>query len=102
MAGAFLDSDLAAMFDEGDFAVAAVWTPAAGGAGTPGSVVYDAPGMQVLDDVMSRDITVRYRTAVWPSVKEKDQVLVGSTTYKVRQVMPLDDGLVAQASLYRN
>lgn len=77
---------------------AASWAPQAGPA-VAQDVFFDAPGGDVLDGVFSRDYSVRYRTAIWPSVRESDVVIVNGTTYRVRDVEVLDDGQTARAYL---
>ena len=77
---------------------AATWT-ASGGSAVPGEVFFDAPGSEVIDGVFSTEPSVRFRVADWPNVREGSAVTIGSTTYKVRDVQPLDDGLLARAFL---
>lgn len=101
MPGSFLTEDLAAMFDAAEFGVAATWTPAVGGSPTPATVIYNAPGASILQDLTSTEPSVMYPTATWPSMQERDTVVIGSTTYIVRQVMPAADGAVATAMLRR-
>lgn len=101
MPGAFLADDLATMFAVDEFGTSASWTPEAGGTPTVATVIFDAPGSLILDDVMSAEPSVLYRVADWPTVRERDTVVLGATTYKVRQVMPLSDGAIARALLRR-
>lgn len=98
MPGSFLVDDLAVMFDGGDFAVAAVWTPAVG-APVTAQVLFDQPGTTILDGVVSTEPSVRFRTADWGGIAERDTIVLGTDTYRVQRLMALDDGATARAML---
>jgi hypothetical protein len=66
--------------------------------GTPAHVMFDAPGATVIDGVYSADYSVVYRVSDWPSVREGDTIVVG-TSYKVRELLALTDGLLSRAFL---
>lgn len=78
---------------------AASWT-AAGGAAVAGLVIFDAPGFEPLEGVASVDYSVLYRVSDWATVREGDTITVG-TAYRVREVTPVDDGLLARAFITR-
>lgn len=98
MAGGFLADDLAAMFDGEEFAVQATWTSALG-ASTSALVLFDRPGTTVLDEIVATEPSVRFRTADWPGIRERDQIVLDSDTYRVQRVTALDDGATSRAML---
>ena len=93
-----IEQDLAAMFT--DLAVQAVLTPYGGGTAIAAPVFFDAAGA-VLGDVITFDPTVVVQRTSWPAVKVNDQVVTGGVTYKVRTVLPENDGATLTVALVR-
>jgi hypothetical protein len=100
MPGAFL-SDLAPFFAASEFGTSATWTAVATGTPVAGTVLFDAPGADVLADVTAIDYVVTYRVDQWASVRSGDTITISAVAYKVREVMPIDDGLIAKALVKR-
>ena len=98
MPGAFL-SDLAPFFDVAEFGTSATWTAVATGTPVAGAVLFDAPGATVLEDVTAIDYIVTFRVDQWASVRSGDTITIGAVAYKVRGVLPVDDGLMAKAAI---
>ena len=78
---------------------AASWTPQGGGTATPADVIFDAPGTTILDDVVSTEPSVRFRSVDWAGIHERDTVAIGVDKYRVQRVTPLDDGATSRAML---
>lgn len=90
--------DLTPFFDPGE-AQAATWTPAVGSP-VAGHVWFGRPDAAVLDDLHASDPSITYRVSQWPTVRDGDQVLIGTTNYRVRGApLRIDDGLLARAFL---
>lgn len=94
----FTDVDFG--FDVDEFGSAATWRDPTGPA-VEAVVLFDAPGALVADDVVTTDYSVLYRVELWPTVRPADVIEVGSTVYRVTQVMQIDDGALARAMLAR-
>lgn len=78
---------------------AATWTAQAGGSPVAADVIFDAPGTTVLDEIVATEPSVRFRTADWPTIRERDTVTLGAVVYRVQRVMALDDGATSRAML---
>lgn len=92
-----LDASWSAFQLSGDV-VEATWTPA-GGSPVPGSVIFDAPGQDMLNGIISTNRVATYRVAQWPTVKQGDTITIGAKAYRCEAPMPVDDGLVARVDL---
>ncbi len=84
----------------GDFGVAATRTPAAGGSAQDGTVIFDQPG-SVVDgmDVIATEPLALMASTQWPTLAAGDLLTIGAHGYRVRQVLPLDDGATKRAVL---
>lgn len=100
MPGSFL-LDLAPFFDAAEFGTSATWTAVATGTPVAGTVLFDAPGANVLEYGTAIDYVVTYRVDQWATVRTGDTITVNAVPYKVREVMPIDDGLIAKALVKR-
>jgi hypothetical protein len=85
-----------------DFSATATYTPAGGGTAQPGSVIFDAPG-SVVDgmDVIASEPLATLPAAQWPDLSPGAHLAIGAAVYKVRQVLPVDDGAFKRAVLAR-
>jgi len=94
--------DLSAFFGIADFAVAASWTPAAGGASQHAQVLRDAPDEEWLAGaVQSREVAITYRATQLVGLKTGESITVDGVAYTVREVAALDDGAVMRATLIK-
>lgn len=92
--------DIGAFFNEMEFAVQAVFTPAGGGAPVFASVIFNAQTNQVFgDDVLSDDYTIIYPASALQGVKAGDYGTVAGTRYRVRDVRLKADGQLVEAKL---
>lgn len=67
---------------------------------TSGKVILDQPDQIIVNgDVISTGYTVTFRSSLFPSLKFDDAMTVDGTSYKVREVMKLDDGAFSKAVL---
>lgn len=83
------DEDLAAFFDEADFAVPAEWRSAGTGAPAEVSVVFDdghAASPQVGVPADSREITARCLASAIVGAAQGDTLTVAGVIYRVRDV----------------
>ncbi|MCA3180989.1 MAG: hypothetical protein O9345_16065 [Burkholderiaceae bacterium] len=95
-------TDVDPFFDVAEFGSAATWQrKQPGAAAVAGVVIIDAPGQLLLEGIASTEWSALYRVAQWPSVAAGDRVTVGTTIYEAREVLALDDGLLARAMLRR-
>jgi hypothetical protein len=94
-------TDVSMFFAETEFGTAATWTAVATGTPVSGVVLFDAPGAGVLDDITAIDYIVTYRVSQWAAVKPGDTITISAVAYKVREVLPIDDGLIAKAAVKR-
>jgi hypothetical protein len=65
-------------------------------------VLFDAPGsVTQLGDVgvIVTDPTITYPASVLAELEDGDDIEVGGAQYSVREILPLDDGLLMQARL---
>lgn len=95
-------ADLSFFYDE--FAVQAVYTPRAGGAGKPGKVLFDQPGVSLINgEVQAIDLGIRYPASTFPVVRKDDLFAIGGVTYKARaDHQPTEDGAEFTVSLKRS
>lgn len=84
----------------GPGAVDCMLTAAAGGSGQTARGFFDAPGT-VVDGVLLTDPALRVPAATWPAAREGDTVVIAAATFKVREVVPLDDGAEKRLELKR-
>ena len=89
-----------AAFERAGMTKAAVWTNPVGSSVTT-SVMFDAPGSVVLNDVLSTDYVATFRADAWPSVRPGDAVSVAGAAYRVREVLAVGDALLSRATLVR-
>jgi hypothetical protein len=88
-----------------DFAVAATWTPSAGGAQQSAAVIFDTPDELLLANagqytgVMSTEYAMLLNATDFPLLKTGETVNVAGANYKVREARLLDDGKVKLVSL---
>lgn len=85
------DDDIAAFFDEGDFAVPAEWRAAGTGAPVMVSVIFDdghAASPQVGVPADSREISARCLTSAIAAAAQGDTLTVGGVIYRVRDPRP--------------
>lgn len=87
-----------AVFELAGDTVEATWTPA-GGPAVTGSVMLDAPSLDVFSEVRSSGRSAVYRVSEWGSVKRGDSIKIGAVTYKADEPTFLEDGLVARVGL---
>lgn len=79
----------------------ATWSPLIG-ASVAADVIFDAPGVAVLDAVSVTDPSVRFRASDLPGLLADSRgrlVVAGRGTFNVHRAEPLDDGLTARAWL---
>jgi hypothetical protein len=88
-------------FERAGMLTAAQWENPIGATVTA-NVMFDAPGALVGDGIVSTDYTIAYRVSDFPTLREQDRVMVGAKLYRVREMMPQGDGLIARAMLVEN
>lgn len=104
--------DLSPFFATAGFAITASRTPAGGGSAQPGSAIMDEPGVVLDEGVVSDSPSALIAATQWVSVAQGDTITVSSGdltpalahlagTYKVRQIMPEDDGATRRLILAR-
>ena len=92
--------DISAFFNQSEFAVQAVFTPAGGGAQVSASVLFNAQTNQIFgDDVLTDDYTIVYPVNALPGVKSGDYGTVNGVVYRVRDVRLKADGQLVEAKL---
>lgn len=92
--------DISAFFSEGEFAVQAVFTPAAGGAPVSASVIFNAATEQLFgDDVLTNEYTMVYPAGSLPNIESGDSGTVAGVRYVVRDVRLKADGNLKIAKL---
>lgn len=99
MLPAFIAQDLAVAY-AGPGAVDCALSAASGGAAQPARGFFDAPG-SIVDGLILADPALRVPASTWPAAREGDSVAIGISTYKVRAVVPLDDGAEKRLELAR-
>ncbi|WP_377153341.1 hypothetical protein ACFJIX_17985 [Roseateles sp. UC29_93] len=95
----FIAQDLAVAY-AGPGAVDCALSAAAGGAAQPARGFFDAPG-SIVDGLILSDPALRVSASTWPAARDGDSVMVGAVAYKVRAVVPLDDGAEKRLELAR-
>jgi hypothetical protein len=106
--------DLDPFFDTATgFAVSASRTPAAGGSAQAGVVIFDEPGVLLEDaGVVTAEPTALFPATQWGGGAVGDTIALASGdlpahlvqlagSYKVRQVLPVDDGATKRLVLVR-
>jgi hypothetical protein len=102
-----MTENLSLFFNQAEFAVAAVFTPAGGAAQPSASVIYDANGglLQAMG-VETLGPAVLVPATQWPTLREGDSLVLtlpaGAAAFKVRVVEALDDGALLLLTLARN
>lgn len=92
--------DIGAFFNQSEFAVEAVFTPAGGGAPVSASVLYNAQTQQIFgDDVLSDEYSIVYPITALQGIKAGDYGTVGGVQYRVRDVRRKADGQLVEAKL---
>lgn len=92
--------DIGAFFNQSEFAVQAVFTPAGGGAPVSASVLFNAQTNQIFgDDVLSDEYTIVYPVAALPGVKAGDYGTVNGVLFRMRDVRLKADGQLIEAKL---
>lgn len=81
-------------FQQSDFAVAASYTPPAGSP-LAASVIFDRPDNLVMgDQVISAEYAVTLKASDWPTIKRSETITIAGVSYKVREVLNIEDGQV--------
>jgi hypothetical protein len=92
--------DIGAFFNQSEFAVQAVFTPAGGGAPVSASVLFNAQTQEIFgNDVLSEEYTIVYASNALPGVKSGDYGTVNGAVYRVRDVRMKADGQLFEAKL---
>lgn len=94
------DADLVAAMFDGPLAADAALTPKAGGAAVAGRVLFDEAGAVALD-VETREPSALASADSWPSAAIGDTLAIGARSFRVRGVMPEDDGATVRLVLAR-
>jgi len=98
--------DLDLFFEPTEFGDTALLTPAGGGDGTPGNVIFDLDGL-ILDqyEVQSAGPSALFTAEQWPDAREGDHLAIqfaaGRKFFKVRAVTPQRDGAISLLALVR-
>ena len=92
--------DIGVFFNQSEFAVQAVFTPAGGGAPVSASVIFNAQTQQIFgDDVLSDEYVIIYPITALPGVKSGDYGTVDGVRFRVRDVRMKADGQLVEAKL---
>ena len=91
--------DLTVFFQTADFAVAATYTPY-GGAGATVNVIKDEAFLDRMG-INATNPTALGRASDFSAIAAngQDTLLIGSTTYRIKDSQPLDDGAVVLLQL---
>jgi len=92
-----MTEDFTLFFDTDEFAVSASLTPSAGGAASPGAVLFDENGLIIPElDVQTTEPSAICPSSQWPSAAEGDALSIeldtGTRGYVLRSAFPLKDG----------
>jgi hypothetical protein len=91
-------NDVAVFFEA--FAVDAAWTPSTGGGPYAARVILDSPDQTIMGDrVMSTEYLITLAANDFPGLKGGETISVAGSTFKVREVRLLDDGVIKNATL---
>ena len=95
-------ADLPFFYDE--FSVLARHTPRGGGASTDARVLFDQPGIGLVNgEVQAVDLGIRYPASAFPAVRKDDVFIIGGKTYLAREAPVLtEDGAEYTVSLKRS
>lgn len=82
------------------FGVSASWTPADYTVGGTGTVILDAPALDVLGGVaQSIEYSVLYRASEFVGMQYGDELVIDGVAYTVRTPGPVEDGQLMRAPL---
>jgi hypothetical protein len=89
------DEDMSVFFDVGEFASLATWN------GDTQAVIYDAPAQDVLTgEAIGTEYSLTMPAGVWPGAAYGASITVpGKGTFTVREVRPINDGLLKKLVL---
>jgi len=94
--------DLSVFFQPGGDceALAASWTPSAGGTQHSAQVLLDAPDTELVDGTTrSREYAITYAATQLTGLKTGESLTVDGVSYQVREVTAIDDGALMRATL---
>lgn len=77
-----------------EFGVLARHTPKNGGASRDALVLFDQPGVSIVQgEILATDLGIRYQTASIPVVRKDDTFVIKGQTYLAREnAQPTEDG----------
>lgn len=77
-----------------EFGVLARHTPKSGGASKDALVLFDQPGVNIVQgEILATDLGIRFRTASFPVVRKDDAFLIKGQSYLAREnAQPTEDG----------
>ncbi len=82
------------------FGVSATWTPANYTDGGTGTVILDAPALDMLGGVaQSIEYSVLYRASEFVGMVYGDELVIDGVAYRVRTPAPVEDGQLMRAPL---
>lgn len=92
--------DIGAFFNQSEFAVQAVFTPAGGGAAVSASVIFNAQTQDIFGDaVLTDEYTMIYPATALTGIKSGDNGTVGGVQYRIRDIRLKGDGTLLIAKL---
>lgn len=95
-----MTEDLSILF--ADFGIPAIWVPSYGGAQKTGLVILDQGGSATLGGMaISTEYAITFRSSDFDGLEHGEEITVGGRAYRVREVMPQQDGALSTASLAR-
>ena len=94
------EEDFTVFFNNDEFAVEAVHTPAGGSAEPAALVIFDQAA-QLVEGVVATEPTIHVPAGTWPTLAQGSGLAIGGVAYRVRTVEPLGDGAVLLVSLVK-
>lgn len=92
--------DIGAFFNQSEFAVQAVFTPAGGGSSVSASVIFSAQTQDIFgDSVLTDEYTMVYPASALPGIKAGDNGTVSGVQYRIRDIRLKSDGALVIAKL---
>lgn len=85
--------DLSVFFNDDEFAVEAVHTPAGGSAEPAVAVIFDQAA-QLGDGVVATEPTIHVPASAWPTLAQGSGIVIAGVAYRARTPVPMDDGAV--------
>jgi len=98
-----MTEDFSVFFNTAEFAVSVVHTPSGGSAAAAASAIFDANGTLLAEmGIATQGPTLVAPASTWPTLAPGASMTISAVNYKVRSVVPLDDGALVMVELARS